>query len=100
MMDALLHSQALCRGALRAVTHEQQLRRNFLPYTVEDLNHISHTLHRPKIGDMHQYSLALRCIFRAMLCEIFLFLAAVQLAVYEVVDHLNVVGDSELATGS
>ena len=92
-MNAFLYCQPLRGRSLRAITHEQELCRNILSHAIKNLDHVQDTLYGPKIRNVHEYALALRSIFGAAVAQF--LIAAVQIAIDEVVNHLNVVTDAE-----
>ena len=95
VVDTLLHGEPLCRRAVRAITHEQQLRRNLFADTIKHFDYIRDSLHRPEIGHVNKNSLAIGRILLAPLSKI--LVARIHIAINKVVDDLDVVLHVELA---
>src|SRR5947209_11033066 len=57
LAQALLVNQPLGPGAVGAISHEQQPRRNFFLHAIENLYDIAKPFHRPKVGNMHKNAL-------------------------------------------
>src|SRR3989442_14054862 len=95
-MDPLLDREPLGWRAVWPIAQEKQLSGDSFANAVKDFDDVGHALHWPKIRHMHQDALSIRSILGAPVLQFLAFFPAVDIAIYEVVDHLDMVLDFEL----
>ncbi len=94
-MDPLLDREPLGWRAVWPIAQEKQLSGDLFTHPVKDFDDVGHALHWPEIRHMHQDALAIRSIFGALVLQLLAFFSAVDIAIHEVVDHLDMVLDLE-----
>src|SRR5205807_4360098 len=81
-------------GAVRAVSYQQEPRRNLLLHAIENLDYVAKALDRAKVGNMDQNAL----VFIGKLSPPLdcFGVAHVNVAVHKVVDHLDRIANLKL----
>ena len=87
-----LPDEMLCSAAIRAIAHHQQMRRCVLAHFSQDMDAIQYALHGPKVRNMNQEFLALRCV-----CERagFFGIGMIEITIDEVSNDADFVRHSE-----